>query len=88
MPRSNDSSSQGEPATYKEKDYSERQDVDQMPRVGASTIKPDGPIVTSKSKGVIGMELLMGRLNTKYFVLLYGGFILLAYTLSLGEWWA
>ena len=63
-------------------------DVSAVPTLDARATaeKPDGPVVTSKSKGVIGMELLASRLNTKYFVLLYGGFVLLAYTLSLGEW--
>jgi hypothetical protein len=59
-------------------------DMDQVPQVDGPR-KPDGPVITSKSKGVIGMELLLSRMNLKYYCLLYGGFILLAYTLSLGE---
>lgn len=89
MSRSLETSSQEDKSSYKddqsipqkENDVSNVPTLDSRPTAG----KPDGPIITSKSKGVIGMELLASRLNTKYFVLLYGGFVLLAYTLSLGE---
>lgn len=90
MAHSAESSSQDEHSAYKEKDVSTTQndnDADLLPTLPAQPTsgKPDGPIITAKSKGVIGMELLASRLNKKYFILLYGGFILLAYTLSLGE---
>ena len=84
MARSTDSSSQDEQTAYKEKDAYGRQDVDQMPTVD-NDLKSDGPVITAKSKGVVGMELLLSRMNVKYLILLYGGFILLSYTLSLGE---
>lgn len=96
MPRSTESSSlddhtHTEPTTpYKEKDayYAQGQDGhdrdhDQLPTVGNDGAIPKA-IVTPKSKGVVGMELLLSRMNVKYLVLLYGGFILLSYTLSLG----
>ncbi|KAI5449653.1 hypothetical protein NCC49_004203 [Naganishia albida] len=91
MARSAESSSQDEHSAYKEKDVSTTQndnDADHLPTLPAqpTSDKPDGPIITSKSKGVIGMELLASRLNKKYFILLYGGFILLAYTLSLDQY--
>lgn len=90
MPRSAESFSLDDHPAYTEKDSSVTQkdiDADNLPTLGAqpTMAKPDGPVITSKSKGVIGMELLASRLNTKYFILLYGGFILLAYTLSLGK---
>ncbi|KAJ9092052.1 hypothetical protein QFC20_007483 [Naganishia adeliensis] len=90
MARSTESSSQDGHPAYKEKDLSVSQndiDADHLPTLGAQPTmgKPDGPVITSKSKGVIRMELLASRLNTKYLILLYGGFILLAYTLSLGR---
>lgn len=86
MARSTDSSSHGEQTSYKEKDAYGQQDIDQLPRVDADDhAKPDGPVITAKSKGVVGMELLLSRMNVKYLILLYGGFILLSYTLSLGE---
>ena len=84
MARSTDSSSQDEQTAYKEKDAYGRQDVDQLPTVD-NELKSDGPVITAKSKGVVGMELLLSRMNVKYLILLYGGFILLSYTLSLGE---
>jgi hypothetical protein len=97
MPRSTESSSlddhtHTEPTTpYKEKDvyYAQERgqdgdrDHDQLPTIGNDGDKPKA-IVTPKSKGVVGMELLLSRMNVKYLVLLYGGFILLSYTLSLG----
>jgi hypothetical protein len=91
MRRSSQSPSQEEKTTFKDNDSipSKENDERTLPMLDAqptATI-PDGPIITSKSKGVIGMELLASRLNTKYFVLLYGGFVLLAYTLSLGEFY-
>ncbi|KAJ9099689.1 hypothetical protein QFC20_005621 [Naganishia adeliensis] len=91
MARSTESSSQDDHPAYKEKDSSVSQndiDADHLPTLGAQPTmgKPDGPVITSKSKGVIGMELLASRLNTKYLILLYGGFILLAYTLSLDQY--
>lgn len=89
MSRSFETSSQEEKSSFKD-DQSipqKENDVQNLPELESRSMaaKPDGPIITSKSKGVIGMELLASRLNTKYFVLLYGGFVLLAYTLSLGE---
>ena len=90
MSRSLETSSQEDKSSYKD-DQSIPQKENDVPNVPTldsrpTAGKPDGPIITSKSKGVIGMELLASRLNTKYFVLLYGGFVLLAYTLSLGEY--
>jgi hypothetical protein len=99
MPRSTESNSlddhthTGPTTPYKEKDlYGRGEDVDQLPSVGNefdqnTKTENNGPkaIVTPKSKGVVGMELLLSRMNVKYLVLLYGGFILLSYTLSLGK---
>jgi hypothetical protein len=81
----------GPTTPYKEKDvyYAQEQgqdgdrDHDQLPTIGNDGGKPKA-IVTPKSKGVVGMELLLSRMNVKYLVLLYGGFNLLSYTLSLG----
>ena len=95
-PHSTESSSlddHTQPTTpYKEKDlYGRGEDVHQLPSVGNdfdqnTKTNNNGPkaIITPKSKGVVGMELLLSRMNVKYLVLLYGGFILLSYTLSLG----
>lgn len=41
-------------------------------------------LVAEKSRGVLQMELLSSRMDTKYHVLLYGAFALLAYVMSLG----
>lgn len=46
---------------------------------------PRTTVVLEKSRGVMKMELLMGRLNTKWLICLYAGFTVLAYTMSLGE---
>jgi SIT family siderophore-iron:H+ symporter-like MFS transporter len=89
----------GPTTPYKEKDayYAPGQEGhggDQLPTVGREFDEKntnDGnkkAIVTPKSKGVVGMELLLSRMNVKYLVLLYGGFILLSYTLSLGTSWS
>ena len=43
-----------------------------------------GVVVAETSRGVIQMNLLKDRLDTKYKILLYGGFALLAYVMSLG----
>lgn len=40
-------------------------------------------LVERKSKGVVEMEALAEKINTKYLILLYGGFAILAYVLSL-----
>ncbi|SCV73286.1 BQ2448_7212 [Microbotryum intermedium] len=45
-----------------------------------------GVIVPRKSRGVIRMEHLARRINTKYLVFLYGGFALLAYVMSLDQY--
>ena len=42
-------------------------------------------LVERKSKGVVEMEALAERINTKYLILLYGGFAILAYVLSLSK---
>jgi SIT family siderophore-iron:H+ symporter-like MFS transporter len=42
-------------------------------------------LVERKSKGVVEMEALAEKINTKYLILLYGGFAILAYVLSLSE---
>ncbi|KAI9635925.1 major facilitator superfamily domain-containing protein [Dioszegia hungarica] len=42
-------------------------------------------LIEEKSKGVVEMEYLAARINTKYLVLLYGGFMVLAYTLALNQ---
>jgi SIT family siderophore-iron:H+ symporter-like MFS transporter len=50
------------------------------------TIVEDGRsdiIIERKSKGVVEMEALAEKINTKYLILLYGGFAILAYVLSL-----
>jgi SIT family siderophore-iron:H+ symporter-like MFS transporter len=52
------------------------------------TITEDGKsdiIVERKSKGVVEMEALAEKINTKYLILLYGGFAVLAYVLSLSK---
>lgn len=52
------------------------------------TITEDGKsdvLVERKSKGVVEMEALAEKINTKYLILLYGGFAILAYVLSLSE---
>lgn len=52
------------------------------------TITEDGQsdvLVERKSKGVVEMEALAEKINTKYLILLYGGFAILAYVLSLSE---
>ncbi|GJN91562.1 hypothetical protein Rhopal_004585-T1 [Rhodotorula paludigena] len=46
----------------------------------------DGALVTEKSRGVVQMEALQSRLSTKYRILLYGGFALLAYVMSLDQY--
>jgi len=43
-------------------------------------------LVERKSKGVVEMEALAEKINTKYLILLYGGFAILAYVLSLSEY--
>jgi len=53
------------------------------------TVTEDGKsdlLVERKSKGVVEMEALAEKINTKYLVLLYGGFAILAYVLSLSEY--
>lgn len=42
-------------------------------------------LVERKSKGVVEMEALAEKINTKYLILLYGGFAILAYVLSLSK---
>jgi hypothetical protein len=44
----------------------------------------DGSVVPEKSRGVLKMESLSQRINTKYLAMLYGSFALLAYVMSLG----
>lgn len=44
----------------------------------------NGVVVAARSRGVQQMIQLKDRLDTKYRVLLYGGFALLAYIMSLG----
>lgn len=43
--------------------------------------------IEPRSKGVIEMEALRERINVKYLCLLYGTFALLAYVLSLSEYY-
>ncbi|KAM0787422.1 hypothetical protein ACM66B_003504 [Microbotryomycetes sp. NB124-2] len=47
---------------------------------------PGGAIVSEKSRGVLQMEQLNARMSLKYRVLLYGGFALLAYVMSLDQY--
>lgn len=42
-------------------------------------------LIEEKSRGVVEMEYLADRINTRLLILLYGGFAVLAYTLSLSE---
>jgi hypothetical protein len=49
---------------------------------GSST---SGASIEAKSKGVVEMEYLAERINVIYLCLLYGGFALLAYVLSLSK---
>lgn len=42
-------------------------------------------LIEKKSKGVVEMEQLEERINRKWLILLYGGFLILAYTLSLSQ---
>jgi SIT family siderophore-iron:H+ symporter-like MFS transporter len=56
------------------------------PSTDKDTITEDGQsdvLVERKSKGVVEMEALAEKINTKYLILLYGGFAILAYVLSL-----
>ncbi|SGZ31145.1 BQ5605_C047g12317 [Microbotryum silenes-dioicae] len=43
-------------------------------------------LIPRKSRGVVKMEHLARRINTKYLVWLYGGFALLAYVMSLDQY--
>ncbi|KAK4049011.1 hypothetical protein OIV83_004372 [Microbotryomycetes sp. JL201] len=47
---------------------------------------PGGAVVSEKSRGVLQMEQLNARMSLKYRVLLYGGFALLAYVMSLDQY--
>jgi SIT family siderophore-iron:H+ symporter-like MFS transporter len=42
-------------------------------------------LIEAKSKGVAEMEYLADRINTKLLILVYGGFAVLAYVLSLSR---
>ena len=66
------------PATPKEFD-TEKGSVGSSSGDAGSTV-----VVTDKSEGVRKMELLSSRINMKYLLLLYGGFTILAYVMSLG----
>ena len=46
----------------------------------------DGVVILKQSRGVTQMEALTSRLSLKYKILLYGGFAILAYVMSLGEY--
>ncbi|BGO99264.1 hypothetical protein NBRC10513v2_000368 [Rhodotorula toruloides] len=46
----------------------------------------DATLVPAKSRGVRQMEALSNRMSVKYRVLLYGGFALLAYVMSLDQY--
>ncbi|BGP36663.1 hypothetical protein JCM10449v2_000564 [Rhodotorula kratochvilovae] len=46
----------------------------------------DGGFVTAKSRGVLQMEALNSRLSTKWRILLFAGFALLAYVMSLDQY--
>lgn len=50
-----------------------------------AVVDDNGVTIVEKSRGVVQMETLNERLNTKYRIALYGGFALLAYVMSLGE---
>ncbi|KAK4056011.1 hypothetical protein OIO90_003006 [Microbotryomycetes sp. JL221] len=51
-----------------------------------TTAAPGGAIVADKSRGVLQMEQLNDRMSLKYRILLYGGFALLAYVMSLDQY--
>ncbi|GAA5834491.1 hypothetical protein JCM9279_004331 [Rhodotorula babjevae] len=59
----------------------------------SSTAAPEyevghGAVVTAKSRGVQQMEAMHSRLSTKWRILLYSGFTLLAYVMSLNQYTA
>lgn len=54
-------------------------------RLGDSESEGNGVVILKQSRGVTQMEALISRISTKYRILLYGGFALLAYVMSLGE---
>ncbi|KAL8279884.1 hypothetical protein RQP46_007734 [Phenoliferia psychrophenolica] len=55
---------------------------------GSSEATASAPLVADKSRGVIQMEILASRLDTKYRILLYGAFALLAFTMTLDQYTA
>ena len=57
---------------------------DTMTPSGASTASTD-KVIQEKSKGVVEMENLIGRLSPVLKGIIYGSFTILAYVLSLSE---
>ncbi|ORX39833.1 major facilitator superfamily domain-containing protein [Kockovaella imperatae] len=55
---------------------------------GSTTTVNDGPVIQTKSKGVVEMENLIGRLSPFLLIIIYGSFMLLSYTLSLNQYTA
>ncbi|ORY92512.1 major facilitator superfamily domain-containing protein [Leucosporidium creatinivorum] len=51
-----------------------------------AVVDDNGVVILEKSRGVVQMETLTERLNTKYRIALYGGFALLAYVMSLEQY--
>lgn len=84
---------------YAETDTAAAPDTDSHPRphfnddkdsledgTDPSSDASSGISIDAKSRGVVEMEQLVERLSLKWYILLYGGFALLAYNLSLSEW--
>ncbi|BGP15718.1 hypothetical protein JCM10213_006111 [Rhodosporidiobolus nylandii] len=70
-------------------DSEEKGDFDTSSQSGSRHGAPaaDGnDLIPDKSRGVRQMEALNGRMSTKYRILLYGSFALLAYVMSLGQY--
>lgn len=72
-----------EPAQYADTD-AEKGDLTPSSSYPSSLAHDSDALVTDKSRGVRQMEALQSRLSTKYRILLYGSFALLAYVMSLG----
>ncbi|GAA5859365.1 hypothetical protein JCM1840_004582 [Sporobolomyces johnsonii] len=56
------------------------------PYVASGAVTGNGVVVAEKSRGVLQMEALNSRMSLKYRILLYGGFAVLAYVMSLDQY--
>lgn len=59
--------------------------MDRKGRLGDVETDDNGVVILTQSRGVTQMAALTSRISTKYRILLYGGFAILAYVMSLGE---